>query len=114
MAALIKTMRRRFASTPNRDISQERLARLIGVSWNTVARWEKGSEPDAKHAIKLRRLDEVSALVEDLIEPVDRLLFFEQRHPQLNNMRPIDLLGNQYGFEAVMHIVRSLRTGAFM
>ena len=86
---------------------------LLGVAWSTVARWEGGSRPDAKMATKLARLGRALDALGDLIVPEDRLLFFEQHHPLLLKMRPIDLLDTEQGTAAVMHLVEGLESGAF-
>ena len=49
-AEQIKDLRRTLA------ISQERLARELGVSLSTVQRWEKGSKPLPAHQEKLEKL----------------------------------------------------------
>jgi uncharacterized protein (DUF2384 family) len=41
-----------------------------------------------------------------------RLAFFEQRHPLLLRMRPIDLLNTAEGFEAVMSLLEQAASGA--
>ncbi len=49
----------------------------------------------------------------DLVVPEDRLLFFEQHHPLLLKMRPIDLLDTEQGTAAVMRLIEGLESGAF-
>ncbi len=45
--------------------------------------------------------------------PEDRLLFFEQRHPLLLKMRPIDLRDTEDGAAVVMRLIEGLESGAF-
>lgn len=113
MADLIRGLRRRLATEPNKPITQQRFGDLLGVAWSTVARWEGGSGPDGKIAKKVLRLRQVLDALGDLVMPEDRLLFFEQRHPLLNKMRPIDLLDTDYGAEAVTELIESMESGAF-
>ena len=49
----------------------------------------------------------------ELIVSEDRLLFFEQHHPLLLKMRPIDLLDTEDGAVAVMRLIEGLESGAF-
>ena len=113
IARQIRELRRRLALRPDKPISQQRFGDLLGVAWSTVARWEGGSRPDAKMATKLARLGRALDALGDLIVPEDRLLFFEQHHPLLLKMRPIDLLDTEQGTAAVMHLVEGLESGAF-
>ena len=109
----IRDLRRRLAAHADRPISQQRFGDLLGVAWSTVARWEGGSKPDARTAIKLARLRGALDAVGELIVPEDRLLFFEQHHPLLLKMRPIDLLDTKEGTAAVMRLIEGLESGAF-
>jgi uncharacterized protein (DUF2384 family) len=62
---------------------------------------------------KLFRLRRALDSLGDLIVPEDRLLFFEQHHPLLLKMRPIDLLETGDGAAAVMRLIEGLESGAF-
>lgn len=109
----IRDLRRRLASGPDKPISQQRFGDLLGVAWSTVARWEGGAKPDARTATKLMRLRRALDSLGEHVVPEDRLLFFEQHHPLLLRMRPIDLLDTEEGTAAVMRLVEGLETGAF-
>lgn len=109
----IRDLRRRLASEPDKPISQQRFGDLLGVAWSTVARWEGGSKPDPRMAAKLGRLRRALDALGNLIVPEDRLLFFEQHHPLLLKMRPIDLLDTEDGAAVVMRLIDSLESGAF-
>lgn len=113
VAEQIRTLRRRLAPVPDRPISQQRFSDLLGVAWSTVARWEGGSKPDAKMVTKIARLRIALDALGDLIVPEDRLLFFEQHHPLLLKMRPVDLLDTEQGTAAVMRLIEGLESGAF-
>lgn len=113
IAEEIRDLRRRLASHPDKPISQQRFGDLLGVAWSTVARWEGGSRPDAKMATKLARLRRALDALGEMVVAEDRLLFFEQHHPLLLKMRPIDLLDTQPGTVAVMRVIESLESGAF-
>ncbi len=109
----IRALREALAPTPARPLSQEQLARLLGVSWSTVARWETGGEPGAQMEQKLRRLRRAVELLGDMVTPEYRVAFFEQRHPMLLKLRPIDLLETPEGAEAVYRAIEAAETGAF-
>jgi len=109
----IRDLRRGLASDPHKPISQQRFGDLLGVAWSTVARWEGRSKPDAKMTMKLARLRCALGALGKLVVPEDRLLFFEQHHPLLLKMRPIDLLDTKEGTAAVMGVIEGLRSGAF-
>lgn len=113
IADQIRDLRRRLASDPRKPISQQRFGDLLGVAWSTVARWEGGSKPDARMTTKLARCRRAVDALGELIVPEDRLLFFEQHHPLLLKMRPIDLLDTEEGTAAVMRVVEGLESGAF-
>jgi transcriptional regulator with XRE-family HTH domain len=113
MAAKIRQLRRRLSPDPERPISQQRFAELLGVAWSSVARWEGGRNPDRNLAAKIMRLDRVLDALGDYVLPEGRLQFFEERHPLLSNLRPIDLLDTQYGAEAIMDLIERAATGSF-
>lgn len=113
VAQEIRALREALAPTPERPLSQEQLARLLGVSWSTVARWETGGEPGAQTEQKLLRLRRAVELLGDMVTPEYRVPFFEQRHPMLLKLRPIDLLETPEGAEAVYRALEAAETGAF-
>lgn len=113
IADQIRDLRRRLASDPHKPISQQRFGNLLGVVWSTVARWEGGSKPDARMTTKLARFRRAVDALGELIVPEDRLLFFEQHHPLLLKLRPIDLLDTEEGTAAVMRLIEGLESGGF-
>ena len=48
-----------------------------------------------------------------MVPPEYRVPFFEQRHPLLLKLRPIDLLETSEGAEAVYRVLKAAGTGAF-
>lgn len=113
VAADVRALRQALASTPERPLPQEQFARLLGVSWATVARWETGGEPGSQMAQKLLRLRRAVEMLGDMVTPEYRVPFFEQRHPLLLKLRPIDLLETSEGAEAVYRVLEAAETGAF-
>jgi len=83
------------------------------VSWSTIARWEAGGAIDTRHALKLMRLRRVLTMLDDMVTRVYRLAFFEQAHPLLMHLRPIDLLETEEGATAILRQLEAAATGAF-
>ncbi len=109
----IRELRQRLSPAPEKLLSQQRLSHLLNVSWSTVARWESGGPLDSRHALKLARLQHTLDALGDFVLPEYRLPFFEQPHPLLMNLRPIDLLDTEEGAKAVIGHLKAAATGAF-
>ena len=93
----IRHLRSQLSPDPVKPLSQQRFSQLLGVSWSTIARWEAGGAIDARHAQKLVRLQRVLTMLDDMVTRAYRLAFFEQAHPLLMHLRPIDLLDTEGG-----------------
>ncbi len=109
----IRDLRQQLSPDPEKLLSQQRFSQLLGVSWSTVARWEAGGALDSKHALKLARLQRVLVALDDMIAREYRLPFFEQPHPLLMQLRPIDLLDTEEGTAAVIRQLEAAATGSF-
>ena len=110
----LRGLRQRLSGDPERPITQERLARLLDVSWSTIARWESGGgRPDRHLSEKIERVSEVLGILGDMILREDRLVFFEQEHPLLMGLRPIDLLDNERGARKVVELLEGAESGSF-
>lgn len=95
-------------------LTQEQYARLLGVTWTTVSRWERGqAKPDAKGLAKLSRLQELLDLIGDAIRPEDVPRFLTAPHAELKGYPPVDLLENDFGLEAVKSLVVAAQSGAY-
>src|SRR5437867_2232032 len=103
----------RLSPDPERPLSQQRFSHLLGVSWSTIARWEAGGRPELSIIRKLNRVRQTLDELGDLIRPEQRVAFFEQSHPLLLTLRPIDLLGTETGAQAVLEMVKAAESGAF-
>lgn len=105
----------RFQLSPDRikPLSQQRFSQLLGVSWSTIARWEAGGAIDTRHTLKLVRLQRALTALDDMVTRDYRLAFFEQAHPLLMQLRPIDLLDTEEGTAAVLRQLEAAATGAF-
>jgi transcriptional regulator with XRE-family HTH domain len=95
-------------------LTQEQYARLLGVTWATVSRWERGqATPDAKGLAKLGRLQDLVELIGEAIRPEDVAKFLMTPHPELRGHPPVDLIENEFGFEAVKGLVLAAQSGAY-
>lgn len=95
-------------------LTQEQYARLLGVTWTTVSRWERGQgRPDARGLAKLRRLQELVDLIGDAIPPEDVAKFLMTPHDELKGHPPVDLIENAFGFEAVKSLILAAQSGAY-
>jgi len=109
----IRELRHHLSSDPAKPLSQQRFSQLLNVSWSTVARWEAGGPLDSRQALKLARLQRALTALGDMVLPEYRLPFFEQRHPLLMKLRPIDLLETDEGAAAVIGQLEAAATGSF-
>jgi transcriptional regulator with XRE-family HTH domain len=95
-------------------LTQEQSARLLGVTWTTVSRWERSqARPDARSLAKLERLAELVDLIGDAIRPEDVARFLTTPHPELRGHPPIELIENAFGVEAVKSLVLAAQSGAY-
>jgi len=78
-----------------------------------LARWEAGGAIDSRHALKLARLQRVLTMLDDMVTREYRLAFFEQAHPLLMHLRPIDLLDTEEGMRAILRQLEAAATGSF-
>jgi DNA-binding transcriptional regulator YiaG len=109
----IRDLRQQLSPDPEKLLPQQRFSQLLGVSWSTIARWEAGGALDSRHALKLARLQRVLLALDDMVAREYRLPFFEQPHPLLMQLRPIDLLDTEEGAAAVIRQLEAAATGSF-
>lgn len=109
----IRALRARLSGDPERPVTQERFARLVGVAGGTVARWESAGRVDPWMSRKLERLERALDAMGEMIVRGDRIRFLEQTHPLLVGLRPIDLLDNENGCAKVLELLAGMESGAF-
>src|SRR5258706_4059500 len=69
------------------------LANILGVSPPTVTRWSKGeADPTIDKQTAMAQLRWVAARLADFYEPDEVRLWLQSPHPQLENMRPYELI----------------------
>ena len=92
--------------------SQELLARLLGVSWTTISRWERGvAIPSSETEERLERLAIVQDCIGEMMEPDTLADFLLTPHPMLRGHKPVDLLKNEYGLEALIDFIEGAKSG---
>lgn len=93
-------------------LSQESLARLVGVSARTVHRWLRGARPRPRP-----ELDQLAHFVQALyrVFPNDDAIRAYLRHPNpaLNQERPLDLLGRA-DFARVAADLQAIEEGVYI
>lgn len=110
----VKSLRRLLPNERGEPITQQKLSDLLGVSWSTVARWETKGRIDPGNAKTIARVLRVIDALGDMVYPESRLVFIEQHHPLLLNMRPIDLLrSSDDGERVVLEQIEGAATGSF-
>lgn len=93
-------------------LSQEQFAQLLGTSWITVSRWERGvAEPNPKTEARLRRLKELLRHIGNALVADELLHFLQTAHPLLRGYRPVQLLESDYSFEDLLAFVEAAKSG---
>lgn len=95
-------------------LSQEALARLLGVSVRTIVRWEK--EGDQPPPLEWERIDLLRELVEtamDIMDERDVENWFAKPKEFLSGQRPLDLLSSFRGILHIREVLEKVRWGIF-
>src|SRR3972149_8234588 len=77
----IRDLRQRLSPDSTKPLSQQQFSELLGVSWSTVARWERGGRPDQQMGRKLARLQRTLNALGEMIKREYRLAFFNEHPP---------------------------------
>lgn len=109
----IRSLQVQLSPDPLKTLSQQRFSQLLGVSRSTIARWEAGGAIDTRHAQKFARLQRALIVLDDMLTREYRLACFEQAHPLLRQLHPIDLLDREEGAAAVLRQLEAAATGTF-
>ncbi len=89
-------------------LSQERLARLVGVSVRTVARWEGGqSQPSQLAERQLRGLDELQRLLIRLMRPDSVGEWLARPNDRFGGRRPNQVLLSE-GPDPIVRLLQSV------
>lgn len=99
-------------------MKQEEFARLIRTSGPSVSRWIRGSgtKPSSRIAQKLGRIKAIIDIIvnANAMPKSDLKHFFSRPNNRLKQLRPIDYLDTDEGFEAVKDILESALTGGYI
>ncbi len=94
-------------------LSQEELARALGVSHRSVARW-LGGEVERVGEAHLQTIQAIEALLEEAckaLRPDKVAMWFRSPHPTLADLRPLDVLSSRTGQERVKALLGGIRWG---
>ena len=95
-------------------LSQEALARLLGISVRTIVRWEK--EGDHPPPLEWERIDLLRELVEtamDIMDERDVENWFAKPKEFLAGRRPLDILSSFRGILQIREVLEKVRWGIF-
>ena len=89
-------------------LAQEALARIIGVSVRTVARWEAGqSAPSPMAARQIRALNDLDLILRGMFRPESIPDWMGRPLTRLGNRTPRDVLVTE-GAESLLRFVREI------
>lgn len=90
------------------------IANILGVSPPTVTRWSKGEGgPTIDKQTIMAELRWVAARLTDFYDPDEVRLWLQSPHPQLNGVRPYDLI-NQGRTGEVLEVIERLDSGVYL
>lgn len=99
----IKNIRKKF------NISQERLASLLGVSWVTVSRWERNiNHISDKESKIIGRISKILEISNNRMTHIELIRVFISPHPDLYGDCPSDAISTELGYRAVRNILEGL------
>lgn len=85
---------------------------MLGRSWVTVSRWERGvNKPLPKSIVELERLARLIFLIEKSISKKEIFSFLTTPNRFLDKYRPIDLLKDDYSFRILLEFAKAAKSG---
>jgi len=104
----IETIRRTLC------LSQEAIARLLGISVRTIVRWEKeGDLPPPLERERIDLLREVVEIAKDIMNEKEVEIWFAKPKESLLGQRPLDLLSSFRGIQQIREVLEKARWGIF-
>lgn len=93
-------------------LTQEQLARLLGVSLRTISRWEAGeSQPTPLAQKELRRWQQLLLEMEELFKPEAIARWFTAPNPVLGGKTPFEAACTPNGYEEIRELLSGLKWG---
>ncbi|MFH1724705.1 MAG: antitoxin Xre/MbcA/ParS toxin-binding domain-containing protein [Elusimicrobiota bacterium] len=94
-------------------LSQEELARILGVSSRNLSRWLSGEigNPGESHFQNLLAIEEIVGEAGKALKPDKIALWFRTPNPALADLRPLDLLASRSGQARVKSLLGQVRWG---
>lgn len=90
------------------------IANILGVSPPTVTRWSKGeADPTIDKQTVMTELRWVASRLTDFYEPDEVRLWLQSPHPQLDGVRPYDLI-NDGRTKDVLEVIERLDSGVYL
>lgn len=95
-------------------LSQEALARALGVSVRTIVRWEKeGDQPPPLEKERIYLLHDLIEIAKDIMDEKDVETWFAKPKESLSGQRPLDLLSSYKGIQQIREVLEKVRWGIF-
>lgn len=96
------------------SLSREDIARVVGATSRTVARWAAGTNaPQGVARQRLLDLAAVSQQLEKVMKPDAASAWLHQPNSELDNMRPLDLI-EQGRAREVLDLIEAIADGVFV
>ena len=96
------------------QLSREAVARIVGASARTVARWASGANvPRGVSRDRLLQLAAVTQQLSKVMTPDAASAWLYEPNPMLGNQRPIDLVG-QGRYSEVFDLIDAISDGVFV
>jgi uncharacterized protein (DUF2384 family) len=95
------------------DVSQSRLAELVGVSPRTFQRWVSESDrvgPEGEDARRLRVIASAANHLRHVLTGPGVVSWFERPNPQIDGLRPLDLLDDPEAAARLATLAASTRS----
>lgn len=113
LKALVRWDKVLFGVQKELALSQEDLARILGVSVRNLARWLAGQvdNPGEAHLQNLREIEQIIEEARKALAPDAVAAWFRTPNPVLADLRPLDLLASRTGQSRVKALLGKIRWG---
>ena len=95
-------------------IKAREIAQLLATTPQTVSRWQTGrSSPQPQSLDRLLKLDWIGDQLATIYEPDEARLWIFSPHPDLEGLRPADLIAENR-FDEVLELIDQLQSAAYV